>query len=86
MYSLEHHHSGVEAVYVLEGEACFETPDRAVKLRKGETFALPTGVPMRTVVTGSALRRLLSIVVHDATRPATTRLEEGTGPQLVACK
>jgi mannose-6-phosphate isomerase-like protein (cupin superfamily) len=56
MYSLAHHHSGVEAVYVLEGEACFETPTRAVKLRKGETLALPADVPMRTVVTGSAIR------------------------------
>ena len=26
MYSLVHHHSGVEAVYVVEGEAFFETP------------------------------------------------------------
>jgi quercetin dioxygenase-like cupin family protein len=41
MYSLVHHHSGVEAVYVVEGEACFETPTRAAKLHKGETLALP---------------------------------------------
>ena len=26
MYSLAHHHSGVEAVYVVEGEACYESP------------------------------------------------------------
>ena len=26
MYSLVHHHSAVEAVYVVEGEACYETP------------------------------------------------------------
>jgi quercetin dioxygenase-like cupin family protein len=86
MYSLAHHHSGVEAVYVLEGEACFETPDRAVKLRKGESLAIPGDVPMRTVVTGSTLRRLLSIIVHDATLPATTGMEEGSGPRLVVCK
>ena len=48
MYSLAHHHSGVEAVYVLEGEACFETPDRATKLQKGATLAIPGDVPMRT--------------------------------------
>ena len=86
MYSLAHHHSGVEAVYVLEGEACFETPDRAVKLRKGDSLAIPGDVPMRTVVTGSTLRRLLSIIVHDASLPATTRMEEGAGPRLVVCK
>ena len=37
---LVHHHSGVEAVYVIDGEACYETPTRAAKLRKGETLAL----------------------------------------------
>lgn len=86
MYSLAHHHSGVEAVYVLEGEACFELPDRAAKLQKGESLAIPGDVPMRTVVTGSTVRRLLSIIVHDAAQPATMRMEEGTGPRLVACK
>ena len=86
MYSLPHHHSGVEAVYVLEGEACFETPDRAVKLQKGESLAIPGDVRMRTVVTGSSLRRLLAIIVHDPSLPATTRMEEGSGPPLVACK
>jgi hypothetical protein len=34
MYSLAHHHSGVEAVYVVKGEACYETPTRGFKLRK----------------------------------------------------
>jgi quercetin dioxygenase-like cupin family protein len=85
MYSLSHQHSGVEAVYVIEGEACYETPDRAVKIRKGETLALPAQVH-RAVVTGSALRRILAIIVHDAAQPATTRREEGAGPPLVACK
>jgi hypothetical protein len=28
MYSLVHHHSGVEAVYVIEGEACYVTDSR----------------------------------------------------------
>jgi len=86
MYSLFHHHSGVEAVYVIEGEACYETPTRAFKLEKGETLALPTGTPMRAVVTGSALRYVLAVIVYDASQPPTTRMEEGTGPRLVACK
>jgi quercetin dioxygenase-like cupin family protein len=86
MYSLLHHHSGVEAVYVIQGEACFETPTRAFKLQKGETLALPTGVPMRAVVTGSTLRYVLSVIVYDATQPPTMRMEEATGPRLVACK
>jgi quercetin dioxygenase-like cupin family protein len=86
MYSAVHHHSGVEAFYVLEGEQCLETPTDGSMLRKGETLAIPTGVPMRLVVTGSTLRRLLSVIVHDAAQPPTMRMEEGTRPQLVACR
>jgi quercetin dioxygenase-like cupin family protein len=86
MYSLAHHHSGVEAVYVVDGEACYETPTRAAKLRKGETLALPGGTAMRAVVTGSTPRHVLAVIVHDAAQPATMRMEEGMGPPLVACK
>jgi quercetin dioxygenase-like cupin family protein len=78
MYSLPHHHSGVEAVYVLEGEACCETPTRAATLRKGETLALPGGTPMRAVVTGTTRRYVLAVIVHDAAQPATMPIEEGT--------
>src|SRR6266403_2447908 len=86
MYSLAHHHSGVDAVYVIEGEACYETPTRAFKLRDGETLALPAGTPMRAVVTGSTLRYVLGVIVYDAAQPPTMRMEEGTGPKLIACK
>jgi quercetin dioxygenase-like cupin family protein len=86
MYSLPHHHPGVEALYVLEGEACYETPARAVKLQKGETLALPGDTPMRAVVTGTARRHVLAVIVHDAAQPATMRMEEGAGPKLAACK
>lgn len=86
MYSLVHHHSGVEAVYVIEGEACYETPTRAYRLRKGETLAMAGGTSMRAVVSGSTLRYVLAVIVHDAAQPATMRMEDGTAPQLVACK
>jgi len=86
MYSLVHHHSGVEAVYVIDGEACYETPTRASTLRKGETLTLPGGTPMRAVVTGSTPRHVLAVIVHDAAQPPTVRMEEGTGPPLVACR
>jgi Uncharacterized conserved protein, contains double-stranded beta-helix domain len=86
MYSVVHHHSGVEAVYVLEGEACFETPTRAATLRKGETLAIPGDTPMRAVVTGTSRRHVFAVIIHDADRPSTMRMEEGTGPKLVACK
>jgi quercetin dioxygenase-like cupin family protein len=86
MYSLPHHHSGVEAVLVLDGEACFETPTRAATLRKGETLAVPGDTPMRAVVTGTTRRHVLAVIIHDAAQPATMRMEEATGPKLVACK
>jgi quercetin dioxygenase-like cupin family protein len=86
MYSLAHHHSGVEAVYVLEGEACYETPDRGFALRKGEALAIPGNTPMRAVVAGSTPRHVLAVIVHDAAQPATMRMPEGKGPQLTSCK
>lgn len=86
MYSLAHHHSGVEAVYVIEGEACYETPSRGVTLRQGETVALPAGTEMRAVVSGSSRRHVLAVIVHDAAQPATMRMEEGAAPQLATCK
>lgn len=86
MYSLPHHHSGVEAVYVLEGEGCFETPERGFAVRKGDTLALPTGTRMRAVVTGSTRRHVLAVIVHDAAQPATMRMEEGRGPALASCR
>ncbi len=83
MYSLAHHHSGVEAVYVIDGEACYETPTRAAKLRKGETLALPGGTQMRAVVTRSKPRHVLAVIVHDAAQPATMRIKEGTAQRLL---
>jgi quercetin dioxygenase-like cupin family protein len=85
-YSLVHHHSGVEAVYVVEGEGCYETPKRGFKVRKGETVALPAGTLMRAVATGASVRHVLAVIIHDAQRPATMRMEETTGPKLATCK
>ena len=71
---------------MIDGEACYETPTRAAKLQKDETLALPGGTQMRAVVTGSKPRHVLAVIVHDAAQDATMRMEEGTGPPLVACK
>lgn len=87
MYSLVHHHSGVEAVYVVEGDACYETPDRGFTLRKGETLVVPANTSMRAVVPLSTTRRyVLAVIVHDAAQPATMRMEEGSGPRLATCQ
>lgn len=86
MYSLDHHHSGVEAVYVIAGEACYTTPDRAFRLKAGETLAIDGGITMKAVVTGSMPRHVLAVIIHDASQPATMRMPEGTGPPLAPCQ
>ena len=86
MYSLAHHHSGVEAIYVIKGDACYETPARAFKLQKGESVVLPEGTPMRAVVIGTTLRYVLSIIVYDASQPPTMRMDERAVPHLAECK
>lgn len=86
MYSSVHTHSGVEGFYALEGEACLETPARGYKLHTGDTLTIPAGIPMRIVATGSTVRRVFGIIVHDAAQPPTMRMGEGKDPPLVTCK
>jgi quercetin dioxygenase-like cupin family protein len=86
MYSVVHHHSGVEGIYVIEGQACYETPTRGLKGSKGETLMVGAGTPHRAVVMGSALRYVLAVIVHNASQPATTRMPEHPPTQLVGCR
>lgn len=86
MYSAVHHHSGVEAVYVIDGEACYETPTHAHKLRKGEALVIPAGTIHRAVTPGSTLRYVISVNLHDSSKTPTLRIEEGRGAQLVQCE
>ena len=81
-----HHHSGVEAFYTVDGEQCLETPTRAYKMPKGESLAIAAGVPMRLVANGSTPRRALAIIVYDAAKPPTTRMDMEYAKQLVSCE
>jgi quercetin dioxygenase-like cupin family protein len=85
-YSAVHHHSGVEAIYVIEGEGCYETPARVFRLSKGDTVFIPAGIFHRAVVPGSTPRYVLGVNIHDASKTPTTRMEEGTAPKLMECK
>lgn len=49
------------------------------RLDKPQLGILPTG-------SGSALRYVFAGVIHDASQPATMRMEDGKGPKLAACK
>ena len=86
MYSRIHTHSGVEGFYVIEGEQCLQTPTRAVTLRQGETLLVPANTPMKLVATGTGIRYGLGIILHDASKPSTMRMDDATAPELVACK
>jgi quercetin dioxygenase-like cupin family protein len=85
-YSLVHHHSGVEAIYMIEGEACYETPTRVFRLSKGDTVFIPADTFHRAVVPGSMPRYVLGVNIHDASKTPTTRVDEGKAPQLMECK
>ena len=86
MYSVVHHHSGIEAIYVVRGEACYETEARGFRLQKRETLSIPTGTLHRAVVPGPELRYVIAGIIHDAAQPATMRMEHGKGPKLAACE
>ena len=79
-----HLHSGVEGFFVVDGEQCLETEDRAHTMRKGDTLVIPARVTMRLVATGSTPRRALAVIVFDRAKPPTTRTD--TGAKLVLCK
>jgi quercetin dioxygenase-like cupin family protein len=77
-----HTHSGPEAWFVVEGEQCLETPDRAIRVKAGETAVIEGGPAMRLVGTGTGPRRALVLILHDAAQPATTITR---GAKLVSC-
>jgi quercetin dioxygenase-like cupin family protein len=81
-----HHHSGVEGFFVVDGQQCLETSDRTHVMNKGDTLAVPAGIPMRLVATGAIPRRALAVIVYDAAQPPTTRMEGEAAPKLVSCK
>jgi len=65
----------------------FIRPDVALAhVTNGDTLVLPAGTEMRAVVTGATRRHVLALILHDASQPATIRMEEGSGPQLATCR
>ncbi len=67
-----HRHSGPEAWYTLRGETCLETP-RGVQTGTATSAAViaPGGLPMQLTATGTAPRRSLVLILHDAAQPPT---------------
>jgi quercetin dioxygenase-like cupin family protein len=76
-----HTHSGPEAWYTLAGETCLETPQgKQVGRAGGQHVIVPGGLPMHLTATGKEQRRSLVLILHDASRPATT-IEDHWAPK-----
>ncbi len=61
-----HIHPGPEAWYVLAGEQCLETPAGARKAKAGESMFAPPNVSMELRITGTAIRKSLTLIIHDS--------------------
>jgi len=72
MKSNIHRHSGPEAWYTLQGATCLETPNATYVGRPGTPpVIVPGGPPMELTATGTAIRKALVLILHDASRPPT---------------
>lgn len=72
-----HKHSGPEAFYALDGDTCLEMPGGAqVGTGPGNRLIMPAGDPMLLMAVGTVPRRAFALILHDATLPATTRVNE----------
>ncbi len=69
--SYVHAHPGPEAWFIVSGEQCLETPDGPTPGRAGDGQMVRGGLPMIVHGTGSEIRRVLALILHDATKPAT---------------
>jgi quercetin dioxygenase-like cupin family protein len=80
-----HRHAGPEAWYILQGTNCLETPDGVRTAGPGETLIVPEGPPMVLTGVGTAMRRTLAVIVHDAaqhwTLPVSDWTPRGACPQ-----
>lgn len=83
--SPSHMHSGPEAIFVLAGEHCMETPDgKQVRGANDQPVIVPGGPPMHLTVTGTGIRRALVLILHDPTKAATAPAPQWTPKEL--CK
>ena len=79
-----HTHSGPEAIYIVDGEQCMETPEAGHRLGTGQSYVVKRGGVHRGRVTGSGVRRAFGLVLHEAARPTRHDLEDPA--PLIPCK
>ncbi len=79
-----HSHSGPEVFYIVLGEQCLETQKVGHRLSAGKFLILPSDQVHRGRVQSANMRGALTLVLHDAARPASSDLSNP--PPLVPCK
>src|ERR1051325_6353326 len=63
-----HTHDGPEAWYVISGSQCLETPEGTIKVDTGKTMSVRHSIPMELSITGTEVRRSLTLVIHDSAK------------------
>jgi quercetin dioxygenase-like cupin family protein len=74
--SFVHKHPGPEAWFIVSGEQCLETPEGPLPGRAGEGVAVRGDLPMIVHATGTEIRRNFALILHDAAKPGTTRVDD----------
>ena len=67
-----HTHSGPELWYLFTGEQCLETPNGTTRAHAGQGMLVPAETSMQLNILGESKRDALFVIIHDATKPATT--------------
>jgi len=69
--TIVHRHPGPEALYMVSGQVCVETPQgKTVGEAGGQAVILAGNEPMRLTDTGAEKRRSLVLVLHDSSQSA----------------
>jgi quercetin dioxygenase-like cupin family protein len=82
-----HTHPGPEAWYTLAGETCLETPQgKQIGRAGGPAVIIPAGPPMHLTATGTETRKAIVLILHDASKPATTAAHDHSWKPKGLCK
>lgn len=72
-----HHHAGPEALHVLAGEECFETPEgRMIGRAGGPGVIVPGYMPHKLTIAGTEKRASVVVILHDSSQPLAIRMHE----------
>ncbi len=79
-----HTHSGVEGIYVVDGEQCMETAEVGHRLTANQSLVIPAGAMHRGRVMGNSVRRAFGLIIYDPAQPASHDLTDL--PPIASCQ